>query len=427
MTKWFDTNYHYLVPELGPETRFRLVGDKPVAEYREAKALGIETRPVVVGPVTFLLLAKAAAGAPAGFRTLDLLDDLVGCYAVLLTQLAAAGAEWVQLDEPALARNLDAAELDAVERVYQRLGGLARRPKLLVATYFGDLGPALRATCRDRRSTESGWTSSPARTTSTGSPRSAACPARRWSRGSSTAATCGGRTCRPPCRPARRCSVSPTRSSCRPRARCCTSRSTSDAEQNLDPRLKAWLAFARQKVDEVVLLGRALNEGRDAVAARARPPPTLRRATTPAGFVDDVVRARLTSLGDGATRTRLRTPGPSPRPASLGLPPLPTTTIGSFPQTDEVRQARAAFKAGSIDEAPTPGGWKPRSTGWSRCRRTSGWTCWCTANPSATTWCSTSPSGCAGTPRPSTAGCSPTAPATSGRRSCSATSPGRNR
>nr|MDT0664594.1 5-methyltetrahydropteroyltriglutamate--homocysteine S-methyltransferase [Micromonospora sp. DSM 115978] len=121
-----------------------------------------------------------------------------------------------------------------------------------------------------------------------------------------------------------------------------------EVEQRLDERLRGWMAFARQKVDEVVVLGRALTEGRDAVAAELAA-AALRRATTPADFVDGSVRARLTALGDGATRTEFDARAVA-QAATLGLPPLPTTTIGSFPQTDEVRQARAAHRAGTIDE-----------------------------------------------------------------------------
>ena len=106
MTKWFDTNYHYLVPELGPATGFRLAArPKPLVELAEARELGIATRPVLLGPVTFLLLGKPADGAPATFDRLDLLDPLLEVYAELLDELEAAGVEWVQLDEPAFVQD----------------------------------------------------------------------------------------------------------------------------------------------------------------------------------------------------------------------------------------------------------------------------------------------------------------------------------
>src|SRR5215218_10983416 len=124
MTKWFDTNYHYLVPELGPEVEFRLAANpKPLAELAEARELGIATRPVLLGPVTFLLLAKGSgAGAGPGFDRLSLLDPLLEVYAELLDELEAAGAEWVQLDEPAFVQDRSVAELDALGHAYDRLG-----------------------------------------------------------------------------------------------------------------------------------------------------------------------------------------------------------------------------------------------------------------------------------------------------------------
>lgn len=134
MTKWFDTNYHYLVPELQAGQGFALRGDKPLAEYRQAKALGIETRPVLIGPVTFLLLSKTTDGS----RALDLLDALLPVYVQLLGQLKDAGAQWVQLDEPALVQDLDEATRAAFTHAYAVLAEAAR-PKVLVATYFGAL------------------------------------------------------------------------------------------------------------------------------------------------------------------------------------------------------------------------------------------------------------------------------------------------
>ncbi|MGH3683356.1 MAG: 5-methyltetrahydropteroyltriglutamate--homocysteine S-methyltransferase, partial [Natronosporangium sp.] len=143
MTKWFDTNYHYLVPEIGEGTQFRLAGDKPLAEVREARALGFATRPVLLGPVTFLLLAQPAPGSPPGFAPLDRLPDLLPVYEQLLTGLAAEGVDWVQLDEPALVADRTGPELAAVRSAYQDLGELPHRPRLCVASYFGELGPAL--------------------------------------------------------------------------------------------------------------------------------------------------------------------------------------------------------------------------------------------------------------------------------------------
>ena len=140
LTKWFDTNYHYLVPELGPDTVLRLAGDKPLREYEEARSLGIQTRPVLLGPLSFLLLAKPAE---PGFSPLALLDPLLDAYAQLLGVLHQAGAGWVQLDEPVLAADRTGPELEALQRTYRQLGGLDRRPAMMVATYFAEIGDAL--------------------------------------------------------------------------------------------------------------------------------------------------------------------------------------------------------------------------------------------------------------------------------------------
>ncbi len=140
LTKWFDTNYHYLVPELGPGTDLRLAGEKPLQEYAQARSCGIQTRPVLLGPVSFLLLSKPAE---PGFRPLILLDLLLDVYAQLLGYLEGAGAAWVQLDEPVLAGDRSRDELEALRHAYHRLGCLDRRPRLLVSTYFGEIGDAL--------------------------------------------------------------------------------------------------------------------------------------------------------------------------------------------------------------------------------------------------------------------------------------------
>ncbi|WP_086847252.1 5-methyltetrahydropteroyltriglutamate--homocysteine S-methyltransferase [Amycolatopsis kentuckyensis] len=338
MTKWFDTNYHYLVPELGPDTTFTLAGTKPVDEYREAKALGIETRPVLVGPVTFLLLAKSTT---AGFRPLDLLDTLLPRYADLLRRLHAAGAGWVQLDEPAFAADRTEAELNALIRAYHWLGKETGRPKLLVTGSFGHLGRGLGVLARspiealavdlvsdesfvDAVATEPAlrdkevlagvvdgrnvWRTDP-------------------DRALGRAATLLGVAK----------SVSVTTS-------CSLLHVPYDVgrERGLPPRLAGWLAFARQKVDEVVLLGRALR-GEDVDLSGARQAIADRAAAA------------------GQVRARPGTPDTTVRPpyaervkaqqAALGLPPLPTTTIGSFPQTTGVRTARAAHQAGTLDDA----------------------------------------------------------------------------
>ncbi len=145
MTKWFDSNYHYLVPEWSPQQRFQLSSTKPIDEFLEASALGIHTRPVLLGPVTLLLLGKSHR---PGFDRLSLLESLLPVYEEVLSRLAQAGADWIQIDEPCLATDLDAAACSALERTYQRLGSVASSLSLLVATYFGPLGESLATALR---------------------------------------------------------------------------------------------------------------------------------------------------------------------------------------------------------------------------------------------------------------------------------------
>src|SRR5438874_10573714 len=133
MTKWFDTNYHYIVPEFEPGQAFRLSSSKPVDEFLEAKALGIQAKPVLIGPVTFLLLGKTRA---ARFDRLELLDALLPVYADVLSRLVAVGATWVQLDEPCLALDRTDAERDAYARAYRMLAQRVPQAKILLATYF---------------------------------------------------------------------------------------------------------------------------------------------------------------------------------------------------------------------------------------------------------------------------------------------------
>jgi 5-methyltetrahydropteroyltriglutamate--homocysteine methyltransferase len=331
LTKWFDTNYHYLVPELEQATDLRLVGDKPVKEYQEAKQLGIETRPVVLGPVSFLLLSKAVE---PGFAPLDLLDPLLVAYEQLLGELHGAGAQWVQLDEPALAADRTPAELEALRRAYQRLGSLRDRPKLLVSTYFGEIGDALAVLSE--------------------SPVEAigldfvAGPGNREALGA--VGGIGGKTLVAGVVDGRnvwRADMPAVLSLCASLlglvGELTVSTSCSllhvpldlDAETSLAPAVARRLAFARQKVDEVVMLGRWLHGDR----------VILDPAPKAAAIADAEVRARLDALGDGPERT---TYAIRQAAQDYGLPALPTTTIGSFPQTAEIRAARAGLRAGHI-------------------------------------------------------------------------------
>ncbi len=143
MTKWFDTNYHYLVPELGPDTRFSLSSSKPFDEHAEAmEEVGIDTVPVLIGPVSFLLLSKHADGVPESFDPLDLVEPLVEVYGEVIEKLAEQGATWVQLDEPCFVEDRTEKELDALRLAYEELAKVHERPRIVVKTYFDHVGDA---------------------------------------------------------------------------------------------------------------------------------------------------------------------------------------------------------------------------------------------------------------------------------------------
>ncbi|MER7763441.1 5-methyltetrahydropteroyltriglutamate--homocysteine S-methyltransferase [Streptomyces sp. NPDC097619] len=353
MTKWFDTNYHYLVPELGPDTVFTANSAKQVAEFKEALALGHTARPVLVGPVTYLLLAKPAPGVDPAFEPLTLLDRLLPVYAEVLADLRAAGADWVQLDEPALVQDRTPAELNAATRTYRELGALTDRPKLLVASYFDRLGDALpilaaapveglaldftgaAAANLDALAAAGGL---PGKRLVAGVVNGRNIWINDHQKSLTTLAILLGL--------ADRVDVASS---------CSLLHVPLDAaaERDIDPQIRRWLAFARQKAAEISTLARGLAQGTDTISAElAANRADLASRSGSAITRDPAVRARTAAVtaADGR-RSQPYDQRTAAQRAHLGLPVLPTTTIGSFPQTDELRVARADLRAGRIDAA----------------------------------------------------------------------------
>ncbi|MEC4015529.1 5-methyltetrahydropteroyltriglutamate--homocysteine S-methyltransferase [Streptomyces sp. H27-D2] len=353
MTKWFDTNYHYLVPELGPDTVFTANSAKAVGELREAIALGRTARPVLVGPVTYLLLAKPAPGVAADFEPITLLDRLLPVYAEVLADLRAAGAEWVQLDEPALVQDRTPAALNSTARAYRDLGALTDRPKILAAGYFDRLGEALPVLAKAPIEGLGLDFTGPAAGNLEDLARVGGLPGKRliagvvdgrnvWindlEKSLATLATLLGL--------ADRVDVAPS---------CSLLHVPLDAtaEREVDPQIARWLAFARQKTAEIVTLARGLTEGTGAITAQlAANRADLASRTASALTHDPAVRARVRAITPADShRPQTYTERTPAQRARLGLPLLPTTTIGSFPQTDELRTARADLRRGRIDTA----------------------------------------------------------------------------
>lgn len=349
MTKWFDSNYHYLVPEIGPETSFKLSSRRWINEFLEAKEAGFITRPVITGPLTFLYLSKASDEAPEGFEPISRLADLLPVYVELLKEFADAGVEWVQIDEPILVADIDAERASVLANaatVYRTLGDLPVRPGLFVAAPYNSLDDALSVLA------ETGVEAIGLDLVRGGVPTGVSLSGKTvvagvvdghniWRTDLDRALetlhavqALGG-------------SVSVG-----------TSTSlfhvphTLQGEEHLGADLISWLAFADEKVGEVVTLRAALAEGeqavagaladaRAAVAARAAHPGTNR------ADVNDALAA-ITPTDFERTAYSVRA---AAQDARFNLPELATTTIGSFPQTAEIRKARAAWAKGEINDA----------------------------------------------------------------------------
>ena len=344
MTKWFDTNYHYLVPEWTPDVRFNGGVDWLFEEIAQAQAHGHRVKAVLTGPLTLLYLGKIKSGLE---HKLDLLPSVIEGYRSVLRRLQAAGVEWVQIDEPILALELDEAWLNAFQPTYTALAesGL----KLLLATYFDDVHDYASLL---RELPLAGLHLDLVRSAGQLDAFLQNWPCDRVL----SAGIVDGRNIWRTDLHAALDRLAPAHETLGDRLWIAPSCSLLHVpvdlahETKLDDELKTWLAFATQKLDEVVVLKRALNDGiaqvqaqfeasRVAIAARK----TSRRIHNP------LVQKRLAQVCETDAR---RSAGFAARiakqRAKWNLPLFPTTTIGSFPQTADIRQARAAYKRGDI-------------------------------------------------------------------------------
>jgi 5-methyltetrahydropteroyltriglutamate--homocysteine methyltransferase len=345
MTKWFDTNYHYIVPEFSADTEFKLDASRLLEQLEEAKTHGVKAKPVIIGPVTYLWLGKAKDDS----NKLALLERLLPVYAELLESLAAAGAEWVQIDEPVLVTEFGADWTHAFNLAYHHLKSC--RVKLLLATYFGTLQGNLHLTANlpvagvhidtinagdevqslinlmpSYKILSLGvvngrniWKTDLNTTLDWLQPLHDRFGERLW--------------------------IAPS----------CALLHVPvdlDSEQKLDGEIKSWLAFAKQKLEELHVIATALNQGRVAVQAELEANRAAIAARRSSPRVNNpAVKAAIAQidarLGERKNAYAQRAPKQA---ALLKLPKFPTTTIGSFPQTAEIRQARSQFKAGEISE-----------------------------------------------------------------------------
>lgn len=346
MTKWFDTNYHYMVPEFAPDQSFRLTSFKPLDAFLEARALGYHTRPVLLGPVTFLRLGKG----PEGFDPLSLIDGLLPVYVDILRRLQAAGADWVQIDEPVLVLDADAATAAALQKAYARLAQDVPGVKVMLAGYFGglednlDLAVALPVAglhvdlVRAPEQLEAVLEKAPADLVlSLG-----VVDGRNIWRADLEAIL--GRL--EPLIAGREVQLAPSCSLLHVPV-------DLDLEDALDADVRAWLAFSLQKMDELKTLAVALTDGREAVRDRlaASSAAAAARRTSPKVH-NPAVAARLAAVkvDDSRRHSPFATRAEIQR-RRFNLPAFPTTSIGSFPQTKDVRQARANHAKGQLDDA----------------------------------------------------------------------------
>jgi 5-methyltetrahydropteroyltriglutamate--homocysteine methyltransferase len=353
MTKWFDTNYHYLVPELGPDSQFTLDATKPVTEFAEAKQAGVITRPVILGPVSFLLLAKAEPSRMSGFEPLALLDRIVPLYADLLQKLYDAGAQWVQLDEPCLVTDQPLAVLAHVTRAYDVLTAQPARPQILVATYFDRVGEALPVLASSAVEGLALDFTGPAAANLDDLAAIGGIAGKRL-----VAGVVPGHNIWAVDLPAALSTLGTLlglAGTVDVTASCSLLHVPLDVglERDVDPQFVGWFSFARQKLDEIVTLTRGLTHGRDAITGELQV-NTTRRATRAASPIVHVpaVRDRVASVS-AADLHRASPYGKRHQHQQdrLHLPVLPTTTIGSFPQTASLRRARAAVRSGALDQA----------------------------------------------------------------------------
>jgi len=347
MTKWFDTNYHYIVPEFERGMEFRLASERPFEAIEKARKAGVaEPRPVLLGPASFLLLGKVTE---QGVELKDLVEPLVKVYGEVLGRFADQGIGWVQMDEPVLALDLDGAGEKIFRAAYAFLRKMEKRPKMLANTYFGTVEHNLALALSLGEGLHLDLVRAPDQL-------DAALNAIADDQVLSVGVVNGRNVWRTDLDRAfelvhkaidalgsQRVEIAPS---------CSLLHSPIDLEEEtkIDPRIREWLAFGVQKLQEISALTHAANDGERAVAeffASAREAIQRRRASSL--VTNDAVQRRLKSVNGEMTRRK------SPYEKRIGvqreklhLPVLPTTTIGSFPQTRHVRQLRARLKKGEL-------------------------------------------------------------------------------
>lgn len=348
MVKWFDSNYHYVRPTFSHSTVFKLNGQKPVDEYLEAKALGVETRPVLVGPISYLFLGKADKDS-LDLELISLLPKLLSVYAEILSKLAAAGATSVQIDEPVLVLDLPTEFKAAFKTAYEFFAAQSGLPKILIASYFGDARPNLDAI---KGLPVAGFHYDFVRVPEQ---LEDAIEALTADQVLSVGVVNGRNIWKTDLSKAIKLVEAAKAKLGADRVIVATSSSLLhtpvdlDNEKKIDPVIKDWFAFATQKLTEVVVIAKAVTDGPESVAdALAANAKSIAARAASDITVDRAVRERLSSVTDADSKRKAAFPERLEAQKSLNLPLFPTTTIGSFPQTKEIRINRNKFTKGEI-------------------------------------------------------------------------------
>ncbi|KAI0125029.1 5-methyltetrahydropteroyltriglutamate-homocysteine S-methyltransferase [Xylariales sp. AK1849] len=352
MVKWFDSNYHYVKPTLEDNQAFKLIGNpKAVVEFSEAKEAGINTRPVLLGPVSFLHLGKADRGQKVD--PIDLLDKLVPVYEELLIKLKEAGAETVQIDEPVLVLDLPSKTKSAFKPTYEKLAGLGDKiPKLVFTTYFGDIVHNIDLVPKDVYAVHVDLVRNPEQLETV-----------IGALGSKTILSAGvvdGRNIwKTNLKRAIETVETAVQKLGKERVIVATSSSllhtphTLASEKKLDAEIKDWFSFASEKAVEVAVIAKAVTEGpaavREALEANAK---SMNARATSSRTNDPKVKDRQSKIAESDYNRKSEFPTRiDQQQKKLNLPLFPTTTIGSFPQTKEIRVQRSKFTKGEITEA----------------------------------------------------------------------------
>ena len=340
MTKWFDTNYHYLVPELSKDQAFKLSTNKPFEEFNEAKKFGFNTKPIILGPLSFLLLAKGLDG----FKTINLLDKILPVYKEIIKKLSELGAEWIQIDEPILVKDLDSQVVSQIKNTLNELKKSSGSSKILVATYFEDLNDEVKNEIFEsdidaihldlvRGNRNKSYVKNSKKQLSLG--------------------LIDGRNVWKADLKEKIEFIKNNTSGDIIIASSCPLLHTPydlDLEQKVPQEIKRWLSFSKQKLQELNIIKNFINNNTHQAELKKNTDDVQDRKTSKL-IHDNAVKDRIKIINKSITdRKSSYTLRAKVQKDIFSLPKYPTTTIGSFPQTSDVRQARAKFKRGEIDE-----------------------------------------------------------------------------